>query len=1077
MPELSNSQRVSVQATYTPLKSTRRNPPTGPPDTHRSVTGSNGKAEWAPQRPWEKWSFIATLNPSSDELAKLNKLLSANHSSDAERPSSAETVINRNSIEQALDVIGSALAQSNGTLSPSVVAPFRNIDAGDLSRIGRALLDLRSEGVDALLRSSHSILNAFHAAHLPAERLQASPTMDLPITDSSSSSVGPQSVTTAYRPELGRTNLPLQHLISWAIERDVEPDAARLAHETVEHLGLSETVTVNEFRDTLRSGLDTLAGLVRCFDTSMAIEPIGLLHLERIGYTPAGIERGELLHSVPLAPAEEVNISHREWSNTSQEFQTLVTDFMENYSEEGVTEKSELAQATSSQQQHSSGLNTTVSASGGYGPVNISTSASYNVADSASTAESFSRRHSSETTRKASSRVTQEHKVSFRVASAAGTEDQAVQKFVNPSRDRATRVDYYQLVRKWRVDLYRYGLRLTYDVTIPDPGSDIISRILEMRSIRDQLEQGFDWNRLPSDINRDNYLTLAAQYGAAIPSERSEFAAPPQTKPLYLGSEPHNWTDEQSQQNEPRYFTLEIDVPEGYVVQDASHLLFFQPNTDENWRAFAGDAWGQPPYNDPPQPVPLPEFTGQSGRLILPYGGRNLRSLYVEVRGTFALTPEAYAEWQLRVWNVLRSAAQTRYNEHLDMLRERLSRLSEELGAQDPLSLRKAEREEVMKGALRWLFGPTFRFVPSGVTADLYNGPKDSTTSPAEAVKSCAEWRQVLSQGELIKFLQEAVEWENMLYFLYPYFWSNPTLWEAKKYLDHPDPMHRVFLRAGAARVVLTIRPGFEVDFVQLLETSGLGQLTGGHPYLTIAEEMRAYAQTNYPGLPAANAPTDARPLLYARQRQAWEYMQVLIKLLEAYRQVNARYPSTAEGLMALRSSVPLRDPWNNPYAYTSPGTEGDYDLVSFGADGAPGGSGENADIGSQEDGSRLASNNQRRAWNEMQALINLLEAYRQVNGRYPTTAEGLVALQASVPLRDPWNNPYAYTNPGAHGDYDLISYGADGTLGGSGESADITSWAEASLIATWHDYTPTSALDIGIDEILPDAEDVPTRA
>ena len=81
---------------------------------------------------------------------------------------------------------------------------------------------------------------------------------------------------------------------------------------------------------------------------------------------------GELVYSVPLSPAEEVNIAHKEWSNTSEEFSKIVTDYMEAFSEEGVAEKSELSQSTSSaQEQHSFGFNTGVTASGGYGPVTI----------------------------------------------------------------------------------------------------------------------------------------------------------------------------------------------------------------------------------------------------------------------------------------------------------------------------------------------------------------------------------------------------------------------------------------------------------------------------------------------------------------------------------------------------------------------------------------------------------------------------------------------------------------------------------------------------------------------------------
>ena len=112
---------------------------------------------------------------------------------------------------------------------------------------------------------------------------------------------------------------------------------------------------------------------------------------------------------------------------------------------------------------------------------------------------------------------------------------------------------------------------------------------------------------------------------------------------------------------------------------------------------------------------------------------------------------------------------------------------------------------------------------------------------------------EVLAHGELIKFLHHAIEWENVLYFLYPYFWSHISRWELKKYLDHPDPMHRAFLKAGSARVVLTIRPGFERDFVSFLETGSFDGLPSGHPYLTIIEEMENYAKTNYPGIPPAD--------------------------------------------------------------------------------------------------------------------------------------------------------------------------------------------------------------------------------
>ena len=47
---------------------------------------------------------------------------------------------------------------------------------------------------------------------------------------------------------------------------------------------------------------------------------------------------------------------------------------------------------------------------------------------------------------------------------------------------------------------------------------------------------------------------------------------------------------------------------------------------------------------------------------------------------------------------------------------------------------------------------------------------------------------------------------------------------------------------------------------------------------------------------------------------------------------------------------------------------------------------------------------------------------------------------------------------------------GANGAEGGEGEDADIVSWADASLVGRWYEYTPTSALDISFNETLPTA-------
>ena len=80
----------------------------------------------------------------------------------------------------------------------------------------------------------------------------------------------------------------------------------------------------------------------------------------------------------------------------------------------------------------------------------------------------------------------------------------------------------------------------------------------------------------------------------------------------------------------------------------------------------------------------------------------------------------------------------------------------------------------------------------------------------------------------------------------------------------------------------------------------------------------------------------------------------------------------------------------------------------------------------------------------QIELLGQALDLYRLENHKYPSTDEGLekiaLYLKKEVP-KDPWGNDYTYTSPGEHGDYDLVSYGADSVEGGENNNKDIVSW------------------------------------
>jgi general secretion pathway protein G len=91
----------------------------------------------------------------------------------------------------------------------------------------------------------------------------------------------------------------------------------------------------------------------------------------------------------------------------------------------------------------------------------------------------------------------------------------------------------------------------------------------------------------------------------------------------------------------------------------------------------------------------------------------------------------------------------------------------------------------------------------------------------------------------------------------------------------------------------------------------------------------------------------------------------------------------------------------------------------------------------------------------QIDAFEKALEQYRIDTGHFPSTEQGLAALndkpnnearwagpylKKSAPA-DAWGNPYQYKSPGEHGEFDLFSFGKDGRAGGNGEDADIGNW------------------------------------
>lgn len=698
-------------------------------------------------------------------------------------------------------------------------------------------------------------------------------------------------------------------------------------------------------------------------EESLKVSPVGYLHLERMEFTPIDKVKGELIHNIPLAPNEEIYVSKKEWSNNTEEFSKFINDYIEEFSEQGVTEKSELTQAVSTNNNQSFALNTGVAVSGSYGTVRVSSNVGLNINKSSQKTAQSSRNHSSDLTQKASTRTKKDHKISFKTSTNTYEEETTSQKIKNPYDNKAIRIDYYQMLRKWNVNLFRYGVRLTWDLVIPEPGSYLLSKMRELKKLRDQVELSFDdlFVIKLNELNRDNYIEKATEYGVIVNQ------VPPALKQTISFNHA---------QNEPTSLKqlFEFQVPDGYEVESATSA-FSENHFSATWGYSIKDAsnspathlwsggssWGS---NSSPN---YSRWNGRQGKLGVYINYWDIKFALLTINLNCITTKETENEWIQKVYSEIKQNYQASYYENRQLLQDKITRLEEELAAEDALSLRKIEREEIMKGILRWLGIHEFDFFPGLIDVEDINVIyEDGLVTDPEVYYS------LQGHGEIIKFLHHAIEWENMVYFLYPYFWSSQNSWKFKSEIDHPDFTHKSFLKAGSARVIITIRPEFENAFMQFLISGNIEGLTPT-PYVSICEEVQNHAKTNYPGIPAANPENNYRPLLTFKQKKAWDEIQNIIGKLEEFCVTHERYPNQSEGLAVLQdlSTEDLTDPWGRQYQYVQPGNYKDYDIFSFGDETS--------------------------------------------------------------------------TNP---------------IMGIS-----INNWSEASLIGTWNEYTPTSALDIDIIE------------
>lgn len=488
------------------------------------------------------------------------------------------------------------------------------------------------------------------------------------------------------------------------------------------------------------------------------------------------------------------------------------------------TERNEMQAEASKQLKSEAGLQAGLQVSGSYGPT-VSFSASLNasfatsVQESQRKAVSFSREVTERTSERVRERVREERRRRV-LEQIEELNRHRIDNATNPQGH--VRGIYRWLNKVYDAQVFNYGKRMMYEFIIPEPAAFLIYTLVENAPVEADLPPKpsppvFSGTPLkPENLTRYNYQRYVAQYHITnAPPPPSEFKVVAHFDKLDGQQDPAVFGRAAKIALPDDYEALGAYVSRYYVFpQGQSHALkIVLGGKSED----IGTAWGS-------RYVSFREAF--RGELSIAYGGFGLRAFGLGVDVFCSLTEEGFAKWQQKAYDAIIEAYERQRADYEEKLAAaQIARGVQAIG-RNPLENRRLEQDELKKWIVMILRGSPYLTINSFLS---------SSEPVLDIAKAC-------QNGKLIRFLENAFEWHNMSYVCYPYFWGRKARWAAALHFTDPDPDFAAFLKAGAARVQVPVRPGFETAVAHFCDTGAIPEgeatLVGGSLYVPIVQEI-----------------------------------------------------------------------------------------------------------------------------------------------------------------------------------------------------------------------------------------------
>lgn len=523
-------------------------------------------------------------------------------------------------------------------------------------------------------------------------------------------------------------------------------------------------------------GIASMAGVPT---THGSVAPAGIGDLLVVRQFLKRYEGRELAHIENILLGEYKDRVHRR-SRTTEETFTVETEFKkEEERDQQTTERFELKSETSRIQKEDTSFKIGAALSGKYGPVvefKLSTDFAMNTSKEES--QKIASSYSKDVTARASSKIFERRQEGRILKTIEVFEETNTHGFDNKTGTGHV-VGQYQWVDKvYEAQVYNYGKRLLFDLMVPEPAAFLLFATTSQPKAGADLKKPKPFTKTPVQVTEANYPQLVAEY------EVIGVAPPPQ--PYITISKV---VEGEGKNKGGTTKSVEVPIPGQFWA------------VSYEWQAH----WNEWPGGS----INLVIMPGSPdyilGTVTLAAKTNSIEAFEWSVAIHCQRTDRALLDWQIKTHDAILQAYQKQVRDYEEKLAAMEVQAAQKFQGRNPLENELLVRTEMKKNAISIFTAQHFEMFGAIVASS--QGFPESDLAEAEL------------EGKYIRFFEQAFEWEQMMYFFYPYYWGRKNNWLKRALLQDTDPVFGEFLKAGSARLTLAVRPGFENAVLNYLVT------------------------------------------------------------------------------------------------------------------------------------------------------------------------------------------------------------------------------------------------------------------